>query len=304
MVQHILSRAPDIIPGTPGGPAGGAVNRAGAYRTRPPRTLPARFTFVTYRYLPLAAPPRGLREVPRRRRLKAPEEALRDRAGAGAVFRRRQQPVCRLVCAEREWRTDESHGGSLGGSAESSRWPERFDRHQSKPWQVRLVARAWRGRGAGCKPFFSLGWHGRGAGAARACPVPPGNGGLGAREPRGRGLPATVWFGGPAEPEGGAGVARAVGIFWPEVTRAWRGHGAGMARALPVLPGVAPGGQTCPGFWMSKSRPFRRIRCRLPLRGCARRNAPSFSKCAARSLIFPSIPKLPRGPGTGHREST
>eukprot|EP00661_Eupelagonemidae_sp_cell13_P021145 gene21145-biopygen20645 len=31
------------------------------------------------------------------------------------------------------------------------------------------MARAWRGRGAGCTPFFGLG----GAGVARACPVPP-----------------------------------------------------------------------------------------------------------------------------------
>eukprot|EP00661_Eupelagonemidae_sp_cell13_P019426 gene19426-biopygen22038 len=39
------------------------------------------------------------------------------------------------------------------------------------------VARAWRGRGAGYRPFFWLGWCGRGAGMARAwraCPVTPG----------------------------------------------------------------------------------------------------------------------------------
>eukprot|EP00661_Eupelagonemidae_sp_cell13_P013621 gene13621-biopygen5038 len=30
----------------------------------------------------------------------------------------------------------------------------------------------------------------------------------------------------------GAGVARAIGTFWLGVARAWRGHGAGVARAL------------------------------------------------------------------------
>eukprot|EP00661_Eupelagonemidae_sp_cell13_P014193 gene14193-biopygen17086 len=29
----------------------------------------------------------------------------------------------------------------------------------------------------------------------------------------------------------GAGVARAIGIYWVWVARAWRGHGAGVARA-------------------------------------------------------------------------
>eukprot|EP00661_Eupelagonemidae_sp_cell13_P010532 gene10532-biopygen247 len=32
----------------------------------------------------------------------------------------------------------------------------------------------------------------------------------------------------------GAGVARAIGIYWVWVARAWRGHGAGVARACPV----------------------------------------------------------------------
>eukprot|EP00661_Eupelagonemidae_sp_cell13_P011927 gene11927-biopygen4894 len=36
------------------------------------------------------------------------------------------------------------------------------------------------------------------------------------------------------EQEGGAGVARAVGIFWPGVARTWRGHGA----AVPPGTGV------------------------------------------------------------------
>eukprot|EP00661_Eupelagonemidae_sp_cell13_P023303 gene23303-biopygen11822 len=35
----------------------------------------------------------------------------------------------------------------------------------------------------------------------------------------------------------GAGVARAIGSFWLGVARAWRGHGAGVARACPVSPG-------------------------------------------------------------------
>eukprot|EP00661_Eupelagonemidae_sp_cell13_P008237 gene8237-biopygen22610 len=55
-------------------------------------------------------------------------------------------------------------------------------------WGHRIVARAWRGRGAGCMPFFSLG----GAGVARACPVTPvraassvTEGGTGTGEPSG-----------------------------------------------------------------------------------------------------------------------
>eukprot|EP00661_Eupelagonemidae_sp_cell13_P022537 gene22537-biopygen23738 len=53
----------------------------------------------------------------------------------------------------------------------------------------------------------------------------------------------------------GAGVARAVGIIWLEVARAWRGHGA-VARACPVPPAgaalcvpcgrAARGGLRCP----------------------------------------------------------
>eukprot|EP00661_Eupelagonemidae_sp_cell13_P023788 gene23788-biopygen10387 len=39
----------------------------------------------------------------------------------------------------------------------------------------------------------------------------------------------------------GAGVARAIGHCLACVARAWRGHGAGVARACPVTPGAATG---------------------------------------------------------------
>eukprot|EP00661_Eupelagonemidae_sp_cell13_P005292 gene5292-biopygen19218 len=38
----------------------------------------------------------------------------------------------------------------------------------------------------------------------------------------------------------GAGVARAIGIFWLGVARAWRVHGAGMARACPTYYALLP----------------------------------------------------------------
>eukprot|EP00661_Eupelagonemidae_sp_cell13_P023803 gene23803-biopygen14902 len=54
--------------------------------------------------------------------------------------------------------------------------------------------------------------------------------------PRGHRTVARAWRG------HGAGVARAVGHFLAWVARAWRGHGAGVARACPVTPGVASRG--------------------------------------------------------------
>eukprot|EP00661_Eupelagonemidae_sp_cell13_P012008 gene12008-biopygen21440 len=48
--------------------------------------------------------------------------------------------------------------------------------------------------------------------------------------------PAARWPLG--EQDGGAGVARAIGYNLACVARAWRGHGAGMARAFPVPPAV------------------------------------------------------------------
>eukprot|EP00661_Eupelagonemidae_sp_cell13_P010565 gene10565-biopygen4786 len=65
-----------------------------------------------------------------------------------------------------------------------------------------------------------------------------------------QGRPGACCHGGGGEVEGnrtvarawrghGAGVARTIGHVWLGVARAWRGHGAGVARACPVPPGQA-----------------------------------------------------------------
>eukprot|EP00661_Eupelagonemidae_sp_cell13_P000661 gene661-biopygen12161 len=65
----------------------------------------------------------------------------------------------------------------------------------------------------------------------RTC-SPPCSRRRGARRRRSTGTVARAWRG------HGAGVARAIGMFWLGVARAWRGHGAGVARAFPVPPGI------------------------------------------------------------------
>eukprot|EP00661_Eupelagonemidae_sp_cell13_P012280 gene12280-biopygen9477 len=70
----------------------------------------------------------------------------------------------------------------------------------------RTLARAWHGRGAGYRHFFWLAWRGRGAGLS--C------------NPRGHRTVARAWRG-----------LWAIFLAW--VAR----HGAGVARACPVIPG-------------------------------------------------------------------
>eukprot|EP00661_Eupelagonemidae_sp_cell13_P010259 gene10259-biopygen9321 len=52
-----------------------------------------------------------------------------------------------------------------------------------------------------------------------------GLGRKGRTSPRGNRTLARAWRG------HGAGVARAIGMFWLGVARAWRGHGAGTSRS-------------------------------------------------------------------------